>query len=52
VIIEVETGIGDVDARGLAREGSTYTNEAYGASDVTLRIDIEGGVGQINLDVE
>lgn len=52
VIIEVNTGIGGVNARGLTRNDNTYTNDAYGASDVTLRIDINGGVGQINLDVQ
>ena len=48
VSIEVDTGIGDVDASGLTRDGDTYTNDAYGESDVTLRIDIDGGVGKIS----
>jgi hypothetical protein len=52
IIIRAETGIGDIDASGLSRDGDTYTNDAYGESDVTLRIDLEGGVGKINLDVE
>ena len=52
VRVEVETGIGDVDASGLTRDGNTYTNDAYGVSAVTLRIDVEGGVGKINLDIE
>ena len=52
VRIDVETGIGDIDASDLTRDGNTYTNDAYGVSDVTLRIHIEGGVGQINLEVE
>lgn len=52
VSIEVETGVGSIDVSGLTRDGDTYINDAYGTSDVTLRIDINGGVGQINLDVE
>lgn len=52
VSVEVETGIGGIDASGLTRDGDTYTNDAYGTSDVTLRIEIEGGAGHINLDVE
>jgi hypothetical protein len=52
VSIAVDTGIGGVDASGLTRDGDTYTNDAYGESDVALRIDIDGGVGKINLDVE
>lgn len=52
VIVEVNTGIGGVDADGLTRDGNRYINNAYGVSDVTLHIDISGGVGDINLDVE
>lgn len=52
VRIKVEPGIGGVDASGLTKDGNVYTNDAYGVSDVTLIIDISGGVGQINLDVE
>lgn len=52
VRIDVDTGIGDVNASGLTRDGDTYTNDAYDTSGVALRIDISGGVGQINLDVE
>jgi hypothetical protein len=52
VRLEVNTGIGGIDSSGLSKDGDTYTNDAYGESDVTLRIDIAGGIGQINLDVE
>jgi hypothetical protein len=52
VRVEVDTGIGSVDASGLTKDGDTYTNDAYGESDVTLRISIDAGVGKINLDVE
>jgi hypothetical protein len=51
VRIVVDTGIGGVDISGLTKDGDTYTNDAYGDSEVTLRIDIDGGIGQINLDV-
>jgi len=52
VRVEVDTGIGSVDTSGLTKDGDTYTNDAYGESDITLNIDIEGGIGKINLDVE
>jgi len=52
VRIEVNTGIGIVDAVDFTRNGDTYTNDAYGVSDVTLRIHIDGGIGKINLDFE
>jgi hypothetical protein len=49
VRVDIDGGLGKVDAAGLARDGDVYTNNAYGESDVTLRIEIEGGVGRINL---
>jgi len=51
VRVTVETGIGDVDAPGLKRDGDVYTNDAYGESAVTLRIDVKAGVGKINLEL-
>jgi hypothetical protein len=51
VRIEVDPGIGAVDASGLTSDGNIYTNDAYGVSNVTLRIHIDGGVGNINLDL-
>lgn len=52
VRIEVNTGIGVVNADGFTRNGDTYTNDAYGVSNVTLEINIDGGVGTINIDFE
>jgi hypothetical protein len=47
----VELGIAAIDTRGLQKDGNTYTNDAYGESEVTLRIEIEGGIGDIRLEV-
>jgi hypothetical protein len=49
--VELEAGPHTVDAPGLTREGDFYTNAAYGASDVTLEIDLEMGIGEVNLEV-
>ena len=46
-----EGGLGKINAEGLQREGDSYVNDAYGDSDVTLEVDVRGGVGQINLEV-
>jgi hypothetical protein len=51
VIVDVELGIAAIDTRGLQKDDSTYTNDAYSESEVTLRIEIEGGVGDIRLEV-
>jgi hypothetical protein len=45
----VEVGVGGVDATGLTKEGEYYTNDAYGQSDVTLNIQVDGGVGGTEL---
>ncbi len=46
-----EGGLGKIDAEGFQREGEAYVNDAYGDSDVSLDVDVRGGVGTINLEV-
>lgn len=49
--VEVQAGPHTVTAGDLKKEGDVYTNSAYGVSDVTLQVDLEFGLGQINLEV-
>jgi uncharacterized protein DUF2154 len=49
--VSVEGGLGRIDAEGLQKQGNSYVNDAYGGSEVTLEVDIQGGVGQITLEV-
>jgi hypothetical protein len=51
VRVDVEGGIGDIDARGLTKDDQQYVNDAYGESEVTLRVEIRAGIGKINLEV-
>jgi hypothetical protein len=51
VKVNAEGGLGTINAQGLQREGDAYVNDAYGDSDVTLDVDVRGGVGRINLEV-
>ena len=51
VKVIVEGGLGEVDHRGFAREGDAYVNGAYGTSDATVSVDIEGGIGGVTLKV-
>ena len=51
VRVKVDVGVGAVDAAGLTKEGEYYTNDAYGQSDVTLQIEVDGGVGGTELRV-
>jgi hypothetical protein len=49
VQVRAEGGIGSVDTEGLRKEGGYYVNDAYGKSPITIRMNIEGGVGEIRL---
>lgn len=48
----VRGGIGEIEASGLRGDKRRYYNDAYGTSKVTVRVDIEGGVGSIHLLAE
>jgi hypothetical protein len=52
VRVEVRTGLGTINASGLIKDGEIYTNAAFGVSDVTLRVNVEAGIGQINLELD
>lgn len=47
----VRGGLGGVSASGLRLEGGAYVNESFGEADATLYLEIERGVGQVELDV-
>jgi len=51
VRVRAEGGLGKINAEGFQREGEAYVNDAYGDSDVTLEVDVRGGIGEINLEV-
>jgi hypothetical protein len=51
VRVRAEDGLSKINAEGLQREGGSYVNDAYGDSEVILQVDVQGGVGQINLEV-
>jgi hypothetical protein len=48
---KAEGGLGKINAKGLQKEGNSYVNDAYGDSAVTLDVDVQGGIGEINLEV-
>jgi hypothetical protein len=49
VRVEASGGLGSINVQGLHKEGSYYVNDAYGKSEIHLRLNITGGIGQINL---
>jgi predicted membrane protein len=52
VVAEARGGLGEVQVHGLQREGGKWTNEQYGKSPITIRLDVKGGIGQINIRAE
>lgn len=49
VIAEAKGGLGEIKVRGLTKDGSSYHNEAYGKAKTTIRLDVTGGIGAINI---
>jgi predicted membrane protein len=46
---DVKGGIGDIHAPGLSKREGRYVNDSYGHAKTTVRLDIRGGIGAINL---
>jgi hypothetical protein len=51
VRVEAGGGLGRINTQGLTKDGEAYVNDSYGDSDVVLEVDVQGGVGEINLEV-
>jgi hypothetical protein len=49
VRVHATSGIGSISASGLERRDDYYVNSAYGKSPVTLRLNIDKGIGTIDL---
>jgi predicted membrane protein len=48
--VEVEQGLGAVNAGSLMKQGGAYVNQAYGKSSATVSVNIKSGVGEVDLD--
>jgi predicted membrane protein len=48
-IVHATGGIGGIEVSGMRKDGSAWINDEYGKSKVTVRVDIKGGIGQINV---
>jgi hypothetical protein len=49
VIAEAQGGIGGITAHGLQHRDGRYVNDEYGHAKTTIRLDVHGGIGAINL---
>jgi hypothetical protein len=47
----VEGGIGSVSAPDFQKDGDAYVNSAYGKSRVTVHVDVQGGIGDVHLEL-
>lgn len=52
VRVKVDGGLGSVDAHGLTKQAGAYVNDAYGKSPITIDVDIDAGIGSLNLTCE
>ena len=52
IFADAKGGIGGIQVRGLQQRDGHYVNDAYGHAAATIRLDIRGGVGAINLFAE
>jgi len=51
VRVTAATALVNVTASGLTRDGDAYVNAAYGTTPYTLDVEIEAGVGAVDLTV-
>jgi hypothetical protein len=51
VRVDTDTGLTSTDVDGLEKQDGAWVNAAYGTSDVTLTVDLELGVGDVDLEV-
>ena len=52
VRVKVDGGIGSVSAHGLTKQAGAYVNDAYGKSPVTIEVDVDAGIGSLDLTCE
>lgn len=52
VRVRVEGGLGSVNVWDMKKRGNVYVNDAYGKSDVAIDIDVDAGIGSIDLKIK
>ena len=45
-------GIGEIHTEGLRKQGDHWVSDAYDDAKIRIHVDVEGGIGQINLIVD
>ena len=44
--------LGNIDAKGLTKRDGRYYNDAYADDKPAIRMEVQGGIGNISLSVE
>jgi len=52
VRVKVDKGIGSVSAPGFKKEGHIYTNDAFGKTEASIAVEVDAGIGGINLKLK
>jgi len=52
VSVQAKGGIGAITTAGLTKQGDDYVNESFGHSVHTIHVEINGGIGNIDLSVQ
>ena len=47
--VRIDGGLGSINAPGFIKDGDVFRNDAWGKTSVSLDLDIEAGIGQIDL---
>jgi hypothetical protein len=50
VRVTADSGLGNVTAPGLSRDGETYVNEAHGTTPYSLHVEVGAGIGAVDLE--
>lgn len=49
IVANAHGGIGDISVKGLEKRGGSWINPAHEQAPVTIHLNVQGGVGQINV---
>jgi hypothetical protein len=52
IIANAHGGIGDINVRGLEKRGGSWINPSHENASVTIHVEVNGGIGQIQLIAE
>lgn len=49
VVATAKGGIGEINVRGLRKDGDRWVSDSYGTSQVTITVEVKGGIGEIEI---